>query len=161
MNGERQPLFSSVRRRAYFSLRVFAAVAVTMPVLGLRLSHVDGYKIEFAAASAKSGNNGNGNGGGNGSGNGNGSGGNAGNGNANGKGKNGAGDNAAGSQAPSSQVNAAGDTVTVQGAKIQVVHRDGFSESIEAGRFTMKDPLGRTIVERAVRASDIARLKGL
>lgn len=157
MNGERQPLFSSVRRWAYFSLRVFAAVAVTMPVLGLRLSHVDGYKIEFAAASAKSGNNGNGNGGGNG----NGSGGNAGNGNANGKGKNGAGDNAPGSQAPSSQVNAAGDTVTVQGAKIQVVHRDGFSESIEAGRFTMKDPLGRTIVERAVRASDIARLKGL
>ncbi|MER8916900.1 hypothetical protein NKI32_24070 [Mesorhizobium sp. M0761] len=142
-------------------MRVFAAVAVTMPVLGLRLSHVDGYKIEFAAASAKSGNNGKGNGGGNGSGNGNGSGGNAGNGNANGKGKNGAGDNAAGSQAPSSQVNAAGDTVTVQGAKIQVVHRDGFSESIEAGRFTMKDPLGRTIVERAVRASDIARLKGL
>ncbi|ESX89753.1 hypothetical protein [Mesorhizobium sp. LSHC412B00] len=138
-------------------MRVFAAVAVTMPVLGLRLSHVDGYKIEFAAASAKSGNNGNGNGGGNG----NGSGGNAGNGNANGKGKNGAGDNAPGSQAPSSQVNAAGDTVTVQGAKIQVVHRDGFSESIEAGRFTMKDPLGRTIVERAVRASDIARLKGL
>ncbi|MER9398703.1 hypothetical protein NKI46_11270 [Mesorhizobium sp. M0615] len=161
MNGERQPLFSSVRRWAYFSLRVFAAVAVTMPVLGLRLSHVDGYKIEFAAASAKSGNNGNGNGGGNGSGNGNGSGGNAGNGNANGKGKNGAGDNAPGSQAPSSQVNAAGDTVTVQGSKIQVVHRDGFSESIEAGRFTMKDPLGRTIVERAVRASDIARLKGL
>jgi len=75
--------------------------------------------------------------------------------------KNGAGDNAPGSQAPSSQVNAAGDTVTVQGAKIQVVHRDGFSESIEPGRFTMKDPLGRTIVERAVRASDIARLKGL
>ncbi|MER8898145.1 hypothetical protein [Mesorhizobium sp. M0676] len=140
-------------------MRVFAAVAVAMPVLGVRLSHVDGYKIEFAAASAKSGNNGNGNGGGNGSGNG--SGGNAGNGNANGKGKNGAGDNAPGSQAPSSQVNAAGDTVTVQGAKIQVVHRDGFSESIEAGRFTMKDPLGRTIVERAVRASDIARLKGL
>lgn len=56
---------------------------------------------------------------------------------------------------------ATGDKVTVRGNVIEVVHPDGISEKIEAGRFSMKDALGRTIIDRAARASDVKRLKAL
>ena len=54
-----------------------------------------------------------------------------------------------------------GDKVRIHGSTIQVVHPDGLREKIENGRFVMKDALGRTIVERAATATDLARLKRL
>ena len=54
-----------------------------------------------------------------------------------------------------------GDKVSIHGSTIQVVHPDGLREKIENGRFVMKDALGRTIVERAATAADLARLKRL
>src|SRR5215207_7190425 len=88
MAGKKQTLFLSARNWAHFSLRAVLAIAIAMPVLSLRLSRVDGWKVEFAFASAKSGNNGNGggsgNGNGSGSGNGNGNGSGSGSGNGNG-----------------------------------------------------------------------------
>ncbi|PDQ19543.1 hypothetical protein CN311_18985 [Mesorhizobium sanjuanii] len=122
-----------------------------------------------AAAYAKNGAGGNGkgnNGNGN-SGNGNNGNGNTGNGNSNG---NGSGDSddggddgsSAGKSGGETKVNpATGDKVTVQGNVIEVVHPDGISERVEAGRFRMKDALGRTIIDRAVKASDVRRLKAL
>lgn len=54
-----------------------------------------------------------------------------------------------------------GDKVSIHGSTIKVVHPDGLREKIENGRFVMKDALGRTIVERAATAADLARLKRL
>jgi len=54
-----------------------------------------------------------------------------------------------------------GDTVSVIGNAIKVVHANGFREEVANGRFEMKDALGRRIVERAATAADLARLKGL
>ena len=54
-----------------------------------------------------------------------------------------------------------GDKVSIHGSTNQVVHPDGLREKIENGRFVMKDALGRTIVERAATAADLARLKRL
>ena len=58
-------------------------------------------------------------------------------------------------------VNAAGDKVEISADKIEVTHADGTREEIENGRLEMKDALGRTIVERAATAEDIARLQSL
>ena len=44
---------------------------------------------------------------------------------------------------------------------IEVIHSDGISERIEAGRFKMKDAQGRTIIDRVAKAADIKRLMGL
>ena len=54
-----------------------------------------------------------------------------------------------------------GDKISIHGSIIQVVHPDGLREKIENGRFVMEDALGRTIVERAATAADLARLKRL
>ncbi|MBZ9996429.1 hypothetical protein [Mesorhizobium sp. BH1-1-4] len=106
---------------------------------------------------------GNGNSGsGNNSGNGNG-GGNNGNGNGNGA-DNGGGNSGAGKGqgAKSSHVNATtGDKVDVDGNKITVQHPDGLTEKIENGRFSMKDKLGRTIIDRRATPADASRLKAL
>ena len=93
------------------------------------------FKVELAAAYAKNGNNGNGNGN-------------------NGKG------NSSNSATGPGQVPVA-VKITVSSQFIEVVHSDGISERVEAGRFKMKDPLGRTIIDRVAKPGDIKRLKGL
>jgi hypothetical protein len=132
----------------------------------LEIDDAGGFKVELAVAHAKNGNNGNGNGNsssnsGSGKGNnGKGNGGNSGSDANNGKGKGSQGGSAAKSNSGRGAGRATGDKVTVQGNIIEVVHPDGISERIEAGRFKMKDALGRTIIDRAAKAADIERLKG-
>ena len=116
------------------------------------------------AGKGGNGNGGNGNGGGNSGGNGNGnSGGNNGNGNSGnsnsgGKGKG----NSASKASTVDHVNTVtGDKVEVNGKSIKVTHPNGMKEEIENGRFRMEDALGRTIVDRAATAADMARLKSL
>jgi hypothetical protein len=109
---------------------------------------------------------GNGNGGGSGggnsgnsgnSGNGNGNNGSNGNGNSGNKGKSGSNQGKSGSH-----VNAkTGDKVDVTGNKITVRHPDGITEKLENGRFSMKDALGRTIIDRQATPADANRLKAL
>ncbi|TIW23216.1 MAG: hypothetical protein E5V63_25295 [Mesorhizobium sp.] len=127
-------------------LRVFAALALIFAPFHLS---VDGVATNKAYAGKGGG--GNGNGGGN-SGNGNSGNSNAGgNGKGNSKGK--AGD------ASVDHVNAVtGDKVEIDGKNIRVTHPNGMKEEIENGRFRMEDALGRTIVERAATAADVARL---
>jgi hypothetical protein len=169
-------------------LRLTACVAAGLTLAFepyiLRFDHAGGFKVALAAAHAKDGNNGNGNGGNrNGNGNANGSGngkgnsgnsgesGNAGKGNSNGNNQGESGESGGGGTAGNNNVSnsgrgtsvnhATGDKVTVQGNTIEVVHPDGISEKIEAGRFKMKDALGRTIIDRAAKAADVRRLRGL
>ena len=80
-----------------------------------------------------------------------------------GSGNSGSGSGSGGGAGPgNSHVNPeTGDKVSIHGSTIQVVHPDGLREKIENGRFVMKDALGRTIVERAATAADLARLKRL
>ncbi len=54
-----------------------------------------------------------------------------------------------------------GERIERRGGKIEVVYPDGYKETIEAGRFEMKDPRGRTVIERAATAEDRARLEAL
>ncbi|WP_146172597.1 hypothetical protein [Mesorhizobium helmanticense] len=120
----------------------------------VELDHSTFPKVGPAAAYAKGG------AGGKGKGNsGNGNNGNSGNDNSKG---NDSGDSDDGSSGGETRVNpATGDKVTVRGNVIEVVHPDGISERVEAGRFRMKDALGRTIIDRALKASDVKRLKAL
>ncbi|TIX07705.1 MAG: hypothetical protein E5V46_28345, partial [Mesorhizobium sp.] len=96
-------------------------------------------------------------GGGNGNSGGNSGNGNSGNSNAGGNGKG----NSKGKAGDASvdHVNAVtGDKVEIDGKNIRVTHPNGMKEEIENGRFRMEDALGRTIVERAATAADVARL---
>ncbi|UVK38630.1 hypothetical protein LHFGNBLO_005821 [Mesorhizobium sp. AR10] len=126
----------------------------------LKLDYAGGLKVELAAAHAKNSNGGKGNSGGGNSGGGNSGKGNSGKGNSD-KGNNGKGSGNSTSNSGTGPGLAAGDKVTVQGNTIEVLHADGISERIEAGRFKMKDALGRTIIDRVAKAADIKRLKGL
>jgi len=56
---------------------------------------------------------------------------------------------------------ATGDKVEVDATGITVTHPNGMKEDIHNGRFTMKDALDRTIVERPATPADVARLKSL
>ena len=53
-----------------------------------------------------------------------------------------------------------GAKVEVRGNNVEVVHASGIKEEIENGRYELKDPAGRTVVERRATAADIARLAG-
>ncbi|TPI25139.1 hypothetical protein FJW08_28400 [Mesorhizobium sp. B3-2-1] len=144
-----------------------ALLALTVAPYGVAFH---GFVPGIDAATAHAGSGGNGGNGGNGNGNGGGNGGSGGNsggsgnsgnsngnsgGGNNGKGK-GQGDN------NSSHVNATtGDKVDVDGSKISVQHPDGMTETIENGRFRMKDALGRTIIDRRATPADVSRLEGL
>ena len=148
---------SSFRLKLAWSLALGFALAVDPYVL--TIDHSMGFKVALVAAHAKNGgNNGNGNGGNAGAGN-----------NGNGNGNSGSNGNSAGSKGVNggasetgTHVNATtGDTVTVQGNSIEVRHPDGISEKIEAGRFIMRDALGRIIIDRAAKTSDLTRLRGL
>ncbi|TIW33620.1 MAG: hypothetical protein E5V62_19685 [Mesorhizobium sp.] len=136
-------------------LRVFAALALIFAPFHLS---VDGVATNKAYAGKGGGGNGNGgNGGGNGNSGGNSGNGNSGNSNAGGNGKG----NSKGKAGDASvdHVNAVtGDKVEIDGKNIRVTHPNGMKEEIENGRFRMEDALGRTIVERAATAADVARL---
>ena len=154
-------------------LAVIAGVAIALTVAPCVTDLGHGSGFTSAAFAKNGGGNGNSGNGGNGNGgNGNGGNGNSGNGNGgNGNGNNGSGGNSAGQGAHGaattgnvnpSDVNAAtGDKVTIDGSNIQVTHPDGYTETIQRGRFKMKDPLGRTIVDRLAKPADIKRLRGL
>jgi hypothetical protein len=147
-------------------LALKAALALTIAPYQIVLDgSVSG--IQTASAYAKSGgNSGGGGGGGNGGNSGGGNGGNSGNGNGNGNGNSGNNGNngkSGSNQGKSgSHVNAkTGDKVDVTGNKITVRHPDGITEKLENGRFSMKDALGRTIIDRQATPADANRLKGL
>jgi hypothetical protein len=62
----------------------------------------------------------------------------------------------------SQQVNPmTGDRVRVDGANIEVVHRNGMRERIYRSDYKMTDSRGRTIIERRATGADLARLRRL
>ena len=56
---------------------------------------------------------------------------------------------------------ATGDTLSIEGDKITVIHRNGMKEKVQNGRFEMTDALGRTIVDRVATQEDVSRLLNL
>jgi len=56
---------------------------------------------------------------------------------------------------------ATGDTLSIDGDKITVVHRNGMKEQVQNGRFEMTDAQGRTIIERQATEEDLSRLLNL
>ena len=133
---------------------------------------LDGRSLSLHAQSAwaKDGGNGGGNSGGNGGGKGggNGNGGSSGSsGGGNGKGNNGKdgkNDNAGqSSDEKGTTINQSTpvtrEKVEVDDSSIEVRHKNGMSERIEAGRYTMKDAKGRTIINRTATNSDQSRLQ--
>jgi hypothetical protein len=153
----------SLTRICWFVLR--ASTAVVLTIAPYRFTFDGAARIGPAGVHAEDGggHSGGGDGGGDG-GDGDGGGGDSGDGGGDGGGDDGGdGGHEGGSTGPGNgHVNpATGDRVSIRGNTVQVVHLDGLKEKIENGRFVMKDALGRTIVERAATAADLARLKGL
>lgn len=185
MRKRRSWLSHSLAGALGFGLAVLPLTVSTIPgSFGMHL-------LSAYAKSGNNGNgggngNGNGNGGsGNGNGNGNGSNGNGngnnGNGNGNGSNSNsnsgtsgsGAGSNAGGSSSSSSSGTAGSNSgssnqgrssvtssVSSDGS-IDIQHPDGFTETVSQGSYIMKDPQGRTIVNRRAKPDDIRRLRSL
>ncbi|TPI09300.1 hypothetical protein FJW06_27020 [Mesorhizobium sp. B4-1-3] len=56
---------------------------------------------------------------------------------------------------------ATGDTLSIDGDKVTVVHRNGMKEQVQNGRFEMKDAQGRTIINRQATKDDVSRLLNL
>ena len=56
---------------------------------------------------------------------------------------------------------ATGDTLSIEGDKVTVVHRNGMKEEVRNGRFEMIDAQGRTIIERQATKEDLNRLLNL
>jgi hypothetical protein len=54
-----------------------------------------------------------------------------------------------------------GDTLSIEGDKITVTHRNGMKEQVQNGRFEMTDALGRTIIDRLATQEDLSRLLNL
>ena len=50
------------------------------------------------------------------------------------------------------------DRVRLDGPNIQVLHRNGMTETVNGGRYEMKDARGRTIINRPATSQDRARL---
>lgn len=153
----------SLTRICWFVLRASTALVLTVAPYHLTFDGTAG----IVPADVRAEDDGGESEGGSGSGSG-GSGGNSGSGGGGNSGSGGSGSNSGssgsgGGTGPSnSHVNPeTGDKVSIHGSIIQVVHPDGLREKIENGRFVMKDALGRTIVERAATAADLARLKRL
>ncbi|MBZ9761503.1 hypothetical protein LB553_11530 [Mesorhizobium sp. CA8] len=176
------------KRPAYLVLRAVGALAIVVAPCLVKPGYMT--KLVSAAYAGNGNGNGNGggnNGGGNG---GNGSGGNSGsgggsnsgnggnNGNSNGQGDNGN-SNAGGGNpnagpgnnsgkgntnpgGKNSYTNAAtGDTLSIDGDKVTVIHRNGMKEQVQNGRFEMTDAQGRTIIERQATEKDLSRLLNL
>jgi hypothetical protein len=57
-----------------------------------------------------------------------------------------------------------GDTgarIEIDGGKIEIVYPDGWKEELEDGIFELKDPSGRTVIERRATGEDVARLRAI
>lgn len=113
-------------------------------------------------ALAKSGNGNNGNGNGNGGGNSGNGGGNGGNGNSNGggNGKGNGGSSASPNAAPAGAATAPAEdgSASASSRALRIVHRNGITETIRAGRYEMRDARGRVIVNRPATKRDVTRL---
>jgi hypothetical protein len=167
------------KRLADFSLRLSVALAVVVAPCLLAPGHVTKLVSAAYAGNGNGGNGGNG-GGGNGGNSGSPGGSNSGNGGNNGN----AGGNSNNSNAGGGNPNAGpgnnngkgntnpggknsytntatGDTISVDGNKITVVHRNGMKEEVRNGRFEMTDAQGRTIIERQATQDDVSRLLNL
>lgn len=177
------------KRLADLSLRLSVALAVVVAPCLLAPGNVTKLASAAYAGNGNSGGNGNGGNGGNsgsgggsnsgsagGSNSGNAGGSNSGNSNAGGNSDNsnagggnpnaGPGNNSGkGNTNPggkNSYTNAAtGDTLSIDGNKITVVHRNGMKEEVQNGRFEMIDAQGRTIIERQATEEDLNRLLSL
>lgn len=51
--------------------------------------------------------------------------------------------------------------VKTEGSDVEVIYPDGWKEEIRAGVFQLRDPAGRTVVERQATPADIARLSNI
>ncbi len=113
-------------------------------------------------ALAKSGNGNNGNGNGNGGGNSGNGGGNGGNGNSNGggNGKGNGGSSASPNAGPAGAATAPAEdgSAGASSRTLRIVHRNGITETIRAGRYEMRDARGRVIVNRPATKRDVTRL---
>jgi len=56
---------------------------------------------------------------------------------------------------------ATGAKVEVEGSKIEIVFPDGWKEELENGIYELKDPSGRTVVERPATPEDVARMRDI
>jgi hypothetical protein len=57
-----------------------------------------------------------------------------------------------------------GDTgarIEIDGGNIEIVYPDGWKEELENGIFELKDPSGRTVIERPATGEDVARLRAI
>jgi hypothetical protein len=163
----------SFSRLAWLALRAFSALALTFAPW--HVTFEGSPRIAAATADAANGNGGSGgNGGGGNSGGGNsgsaggsnsgnsGNNGNAGGGNPNAGPGNNSGKGNTNPGGKNSYTNAAtGDTLSIDGDKITVVHRNGMKEQVQNGRFEMTDAQGRTIIERQATEEDLSRLLNL
>lgn len=165
------PSNSNVRRQEVLLRRKLIAI---FPCLVLTLFNTAApYTIKVHGVSATvaeqvaDAKDGNGNGGGGGSGGGSGNGGSSGNsggngnsgsnGNSGGKGSNNGQSSGTGNAAKSqTDVN---DAANSGRGALTVRHRDGISESVQRGRYVMKDAKGRTIVNRDATTADEQRLR--
>ncbi|AZO06385.1 MULTISPECIES: hypothetical protein [unclassified Mesorhizobium] len=164
------------KRLADLSLRLAVALAVVVAPCLLAPGNVT--KLLSAAYAGNGNSGGNGNGGNSGSGGGSNSGSaggsnsgsaggnsdnsNAGGGNPNAGPGNNSGKGHANPGGKNSYTNAAtGDTLSIDGNKITVVHRNGMKEEVQNGRFEMTDAQGRTIIERQATEEDLNRLLSL
>lgn len=164
------------KRLADLSLRFSVALAVVVAPCLLAPGNVT--KLLSAAYAGNGNSGGNGNGGNSGSGGGSNSGSaggsnsgsaggnsdnsNAGGGNPNAGPGNNSGKGHANPGGKNSYTNAAtGDTLSIDGNKITVVHRNGMKEEVQNGRFEMTDAQGRTIIERQATEEDLNRLLSL
>ncbi|SDA55083.1 hypothetical protein [Mesorhizobium qingshengii] len=151
----------SLTRICWFVLRASTALVLTVAPYHLTFDGTAKVVPADVRAEDDGGESEGGSGSGSGSGSNSGSGGSGSNSGSSGSGS-GSGGSSGGTGPGNSHVNPqTGDKVSIHGSTIKVVHPDGLREKIENGRFVMKDALGRTIVERAATAADLARLKRL
>lgn len=164
-----------ISKRDFLRLSGGAAVVLVAAASPATLNFngpLPGLAMKFAEA--KDGNNGNGNGGGNGNSGGNGGGGNgnsggsgngggSGNSGGNGGGSGNSGSSSGGSSGSSSSSTGSSASTGVRATadsngSIDVRHANGITETLERGRYTMKDSKGRTIISRQATANDARRL---
>jgi hypothetical protein len=145
-------------RREFHLVLAGAVLCGTYVISSFRLGMEDGIPTLTPASAAAKDGKGKGEGGGRGKGQDKGGGsGNKGN----GSGK-GAKDKGGSTMEASQQVNpVTGDRVRVDGAGIEVVHRNGMRERVYRGSYKMTDGKGRTIIERRATGADLARLRRL
>lgn len=53
------------------------------------------------------------------------------------------------------------DTARIEGGRVEVTYSRGWKEAVENGRYELKDPANRTVVERPATTADLARLAAL